>query len=228
MPYGLSILAKHDPNAFVPGISDIIEGIDINEAGDTINTVSYAERIARGKAAHEALRDFDKARAAGDKALENDARARLKADYPYFGYGYFESVDEAIPPVAMTFYSFRIMVILGSYFLAFYILVLLAVYWDKLPIERTRWLQLLAIVSVPFMWVCSEAGWVVAEVGRQPWTVQDLLPTRAAISSIPTSSVITTFWLFAAIFTLLLIAEVSIMMRQISKRSSTNLETANL
>ena len=228
VPYGLSILAKHDPNAFVPGISDIIEGIDINEAGDTINTVSYAERIARGKAAHEALRDFDKARAAGDKALENDARARLKADYPYFGYGYFESVDEAIPPVAMTFYSFRIMVILGSYFLAFYILVLLAVYWDKLPIERTRWLQLLAIVSVPFMWVCSEAGWVVAEVGRQPWTVQDLLPTRAAISSIPSSSVITTFWLFAAIFTLLLIAEVSIMMRQISKRSSTNLETANL
>lgn len=226
IPYGLSILAKHDPHAFVPGIRDIVEGIDVNAAGDTINTVSYAERITRGKAAHEALRDFDKARAAGDAVLEADARTRLMKDYPYFGYGYFDSVDEAIPPVAMTFYSFRIMVVLGSYFLLFYLVVLLSVYWKKLPIEEARWLQLIAIISVPFMWVCSEAGWVVAEVGRQPWTVQDLLPTRAAISSIPASSVITTFWLFAGIFTLLLLAEVSIMMRQISKKSTTNLQTA--
>lgn len=228
IPYGLSILAKHDPHAFVPGINDIINGVDINAAGDTINTVGYAERIERGKAAHEALRDYDKARAAGDKALESAAKERLMKDYPYFGYGYFDSVDEAIPPIGMTFYTFRIMVILGSYFLLFYIVVLLSVYWNKLPIEKTRWLQVIAIVSAPFMWVCSEAGWAVAEVGRQPWTVQDLLPTRAAISSIPASSVIVTFWLFAAIFTLLLVAEVSIMMRQISKRSTTDLETANI
>ena len=79
------------------------------------------------------------------------------------------------------------------------------------------------MVSVPFMWICSEAGWAVAEVGRQPWTVQDLLPTQAAISDIPASSVIVTFWLFAAVFTLLLIAEVSIMCRQISKESQKNL-----
>ena len=74
------------------------------------------------------------------------------------------------------------------------------------------------------MWVCSEAGWAVAEVGRQPWTVQDLLPTKAAISEIQSGSVILTFWLFAIIFTVLLIAEVSIMLKQINKRSLTNLE----
>ena len=54
IPYGLSILAKHDPNAFVPGIADIVKGVDIVN-GDTVNTVSYAERIERGKAAHKAL-----------------------------------------------------------------------------------------------------------------------------------------------------------------------------
>jgi len=223
IPYGLSILARHDMNAFVPGITDIVKGVDINEAGDTINTISYAERIERGKAAHEALRAYDKARISGDKAAMAAAEKSLRTDYPYFGYGYFDSVDEAIPPVGVTFVSFHVMVILGSYFLLFYIVVLLLAYKSTL-LQRNKWIQWICVLSVPLMWVCSEAGWVVAEVGRQPWTVQDLLPTKAAISAIPAASVITTFWLFAAIFTILLIAEVSIMFRQISKQSKTNLE----
>ena len=226
IPYGLSILAKHDPNAFVPGIADIIDGIEINENGDTVNTVSYAERIRQGKLSHEALRAYDMARAKGDKSAMADAEKQLRQYYPYFGYGYFDSVSEAIPPVAVTFYAFRVMVILGSYFLLFYIVALFAVY-KRDWLQRHRWLQWIAIISVPFMWVCSEAGWMVAEVGRQPWTVQDLLPTKAAISEITSSSVITTFWLFAAIFTILLIAEVSIMFNQISKKSFNNLETDN-
>ena len=224
LPYGLSILAKHDPNAFVPGITDIIEGVDINANGDTINTVGYAERIARGKMAHEALRDFDKAKAVHDDEGMADAKARLKADYPYFGYGYFDSVDEAIPPVGVTFYSFRVMVILGSFFLLLYIVVLVGIY-RRQWFEKSKWLQWIALVSVPFMWVCSEAGWMVAEVGRQPWTVQDLLPTRAAISALSTTTVITTFWMFAGIFTLLLVAEVSIMIRQIEKGSKKDLNS---
>ncbi|MBD5356228.1 MAG: cytochrome ubiquinol oxidase subunit I [Bacteroides sp.] len=226
IPYGLSILAKHDPYAFVPGITDIIEGIEINANGDTVNTVSYAERIRQGKLSHEALRAYDIARTQNNKAAMDAAEKELRKYYPYFGYGYFNSVEEAIPPVAMTFYSFRVMVILGSYFMLFYIVVLFAVY-RKDWLQRYRWLQWIAIISVPFMWVCSEAGWIVAEVGRQPWTVQDLLPTKAAISEISSASVITTFWLFAAIFTILLIAEVSIMFNQISKKSYNNLETDN-
>lgn len=225
IPYGLSILAKHDPMAFVPGVTDIIEGIDINENGDTINTVSYAERIALGKQAHESLRKFDMAKAAGDKAAMETASRELKKNYPYFGYGYFDSVEEAIPPIGMTFYSFRVMVILGSYFLLLFIVVLICVYHKNL-FDRMRWLQWVALVSVPFMWICSEAGWIVAEVGRQPWTVQDLLPTRAAISAISSGTVITTFWMFAAIFTILLVAEVSIMMRYISRQSTKNLQSA--
>ena len=153
---------------------------------------------------------------------END----LRQYYPYFGYGYFDSVEEAIPPVGVTFYSFRVMVVLGSYFLLYLIVALFAVY-RKDWLQRNKWMQLIAIASVPFMWICSEAGWMVAEVGRQPWTVQDLLPTKAAISEISSASVITTFWLFAAIFTILLVAEVSIMLRQIDKRSKHNLEIDN-
>lgn len=226
IPYGLSILAKHNPHAFVPGINDIITGIDINENGDTVNTVSYAERIRLGKLSHEALRAYDIARTSHDTAAMAAAEKELRKYYPYFGYGYFDSVDEAIPPVGVTFYSFRVMVILGSYFLLFLIVALFAVY-KKDWMQRHKWMQWVAMVSVPFMWICSEAGWVVAEVGRQPWTVQDLLPTKAAISEISSASVITTFWLFAVIFTVLLVAEVSIMLRQISKKSKNNLEIDN-
>jgi len=128
--------------------------------------------------------------------------------------------------VAVTFYSFRVMVILGSYFLLFFIVTLICVYKRDWPVKH-RWMQIIAMISVPFMWICSEAGWMVAEVGRQPWTVQDLLPTKAAISEISSTTVITTFWLFAFVFTVLLVAEVSIMLRQISKKSFTNLETDN-
>ena len=223
VPYGLSILAKHDLHAYVPGIADIIQGFTIDENGDTVNTVSYEERIRQGKLAHEALRAYDQARATGNEEAMMAAENELREYYPYFGYGYFDSVEEAIPPVGLTFTSFRIMVLLGTYFLLYFAVALLCVYKNDW-LQKKKWLQWAAMISVPLMWVCSEAGWAVAEVGRQPWTVQDLLPTKAAISEIQAGSVILTFWLFAVIFTVLLIAEVGIMMKQINKRSLTNLE----
>ena len=224
VPYGLSILAKHDLHAYVPGIADIIQGYTLDENGDTVNTVSYAERIRQGKLAHEALRAYDIARTNKDEAGMMAAEQDLRQYYPYFGYGYFDTVEEAIPPVGLTFTSFRIMVFLGTYFLLYYVVALFCVYSRKDWLQNKKWLQWIAMISMPFMWVCSEAGWAVAEVGRQPWTVQDLLPTKAAISEIQSGSVILTFWLFALIFTVLLVAEISIMIKQIQKRSLTDLE----
>ena len=87
------------------------------------------------------------------------------------------------------------------------------------------WLHWIGMLSIVVVWVCSQSGWVLAEVGRQPWVIQDLMPTGVAISGIPASSVQLTFWIFAAIFTALLIAEVSIMLRYINSASKTNIET---
>ena len=223
VPYGLSILAKHDLHAYVPGIADIIQGYTLDENGDTINTVSYEERIRQGKLAHEALRAYDVARTNNDEAAMASAEQELRQYYPYFGYGYFDSVEEAIPPVGLTFTSFRIMVFLGTFFLLYFVVALFCVYKNDW-LKSQKWLQWALMLPMPLMWVCSEAGWAVAEVGRQPWTVQDLLPTKAAISEIQAGSVILTFWLFAIIFTVLLVAEVSIMVKQIKKRSLTDLE----
>ena len=74
-------------------------------------------------------------------------------------------------------------------------------------------------------YLCSEAGWVVAEVGRQPWIIQDLMPVGVAISDVTPASVQFTFWMFAVLFTALLVAEISIMLRYISKASKENIET---
>ena len=214
IPKGLSFLANHDFNSFVPGINDLIDGIVITESGDTVRTTSYAERITMGKEAHEALRAFDKALAAGDSAGMDAAKADLKKNYQYFGYGYLDSADEAVPPVGMTFYSFHIMVLAGGYLTLFLIIVLISVYRYPKLWER-RWWQWLSILSIAIVWICPEAGWVTAEVGRQPWIIEGLMPTRAAISAISSASVQLTFWMFAAVFTALLVAEITIMLKQI-------------
>ncbi|MDE7141818.1 MAG: cytochrome ubiquinol oxidase subunit I, partial [Muribaculaceae bacterium] len=181
IPKALSILAKHDPDAFVPGIDDLIEGVELNEAGDTVRTVSYYERIERGRAAQQALRDYDAASKAGDAAGMTEAENRLKADFRYFGYGYLSSPDEAVPPVAVTFYAFRVRVICGGYFLLFFIAMLFLGYRKPAHLEN-RWVLFFGILTIPLVWIASEAGWVVAEVGRQPWVIEGLLPTRAAVS----------------------------------------------
>jgi cytochrome d ubiquinol oxidase subunit I len=222
IPYGLSILANHDMNSFVPGINDLINGVSINAAGDTVSTVSYAERIERGRAAQQALRNYDAALAAGDDAALAAANEALKADFKYFGYGYLDSVDDAVPPVALTFYAFRIMVMGGGYLLLFF-LAALFMSLRKPKLLEHRLIHVLGLLTIPVVWLVSEAGWVTAEIGRQPWTIEGLLPTRAAVSAISAGSVQVTFFMFVVVFVGLLVAEVSIMLREISKATSKNL-----
>lgn len=225
IPYGLSILATHDPYGYVPGIKDLVDGTTVvTAAGDTLQYKSYSDRMASGRLSHEALRSYDKAMAAGDTAAMMVAQAKLKENYADFGFGYFESVEEAIPPVAVTFYSFHIMVLAGGFLLAFIALMLIIAY-KKPDMLSAKWLTWLGMISIPVVWVCSEAGWVTAEVGRQPWIIQDIMPTVAAISNISVGTVQTTFWLFACVFTALLAAEVCILLRCINAGSKTDYES---
>ena len=83
-------------------------------------------------------------------------------------------------------------------------------------LENKRWLLLAAILAVPLGYVAQEAGWIVAEVGRQPWAIQDMLPVGMATSNMASTNVVITFWMFAILFTALLIAEVKIMAKQIN------------
>lgn len=223
IPKGLSYLVYGEGDRFIPGIQDLIDGFAINENGDTINTISYAERIALGTKSREALARYGEAVQTGDAEAAATAASEVEENFKYFGYSYLPSPKAAIPPVGMTFYSFHIMVFAGGFLLLLFI-VMLFVSYRKTEVLEKAWLHWVGIISIAIVWICSQAGWVVAEVGRQPWVIQDLMPTSAAISDIPASSVQITFWIFAAIFTGLLIAEISIMLRYISSASKGDIE----
>jgi cytochrome d ubiquinol oxidase subunit I len=211
LPKLLSLLATHKIDGFVPGVRDIVNGG--YPAADGKPEPSMAEKIRRGKLAIVALADYRVAKKAGDGTAAQLAKTRLEENFAYFGYGYFETPHDAIPNIPLVFYSFRVMVALGLYFLVFFPLVLFLVKRHRL--ENLRWLQWVSLFSIPLAYIASQAGWIVAEVGRQPWAIQDILPVMAAVSNIGTGSVKLTFFIFLILFTVLLVAELRIMTKQI-------------
>lgn len=213
IPNILSYMAFLNWNAFVPGINDLING------NEKYGIISAAEKITRGKLAIEKLKAFKEAKKTGQVALADSLKTEImspdfqKNYFSYFGYGYIVDTDTLIPSVALSFYSFHIMVVLGLYFVFFFLMALF--YTIKGKIHKKKTFLRIAIWTIPLAYLASQAGWVLAEVGRQPWVIQDLMPTFAAVTKISVGAVQVTFWLFAIIFTTLLIAEIKIMMRQI-------------
>lgn len=211
IPNMLSILATHSVDGYVPGINDIIEGYTDNE-GNVIPSV--AQKMEMGKAALDALAKYRLLKDT-DPAAAAHAREVLESNFKYMGYGYLESPTDVIPPVGIVYWSFRLMIGLGS----FIGLVLLLVLWFnyKSKLEYKKWLQYAALLCIPLVYICGECGWIVAEVGRQPWTIQDLLPVNVAVSGTNSAEVITTFFIFLGIFALFLLIEIRIMINAIKK-----------
>ncbi|MCB2194608.1 MAG: cytochrome ubiquinol oxidase subunit I [Bacteroidetes bacterium] len=215
IPKLLSFLGYGSVDAFVPGVKDLIEGgyEYTDEDGNLQTAISTQEKIEMGKLAIAALSSYKKAKEAGNAEEETVNLKIFRENFKYFGYGFLNDPKSVIPNVPLTFYSFHIMVGLGFYFIALFAAVLILIYRGQLT--EKRWLLKLSILTIPLAYIASMSGWIVAEVGRQPWTIQDLLPTVAAVSQIDASAVQITFWLFLAIFTALLIAELKIMIKQI-------------
>lgn len=214
VPGVLSLLATHDPQGYVPGIADILEGYDDGRAVHP----SAAEKRRMGR---EALAAFSAYRAAPEGSDEK--RAALRAftrRQAYMGYGYLETDRELVPPVGLVYWSFRLMVGAGSLLLGLALIVGWLAHRGQL--EKRRWLLWATVAAVPLVYLAGQAGWIVAEVGRQPWAIQDMLPCRAAVSGLPAGNVALTFSLLVALFTLLLAAEVRIMTRAIARGPETH------
>jgi len=207
IPYALSILSYRDPKAFVPGIKDLVYG------NEEYKIMSVKEKMQKGKIALASLEAYKEAKKEKNEQKALQARQTLEENMQYFGYGHLKNVEDVIPPVATTFYAFHIMVSLGGWFVALFALLLF--FSIKKDIQKYKLLLLSALWSIPLGYIAGEAGWVVAEVGRQPWAIQDLMLVGTATTHIATTNVIISFWLFALLFTLLLIAEIKIMLKQI-------------
>ncbi len=209
IPGLLSLLANREAGSFVPGINDLVYGN--REQGIT----GAAQRMDKGRKAVNALAAYKHAQKKGDAVAMETALSEFNQYSAHLGFGYLRSPEEAVPPVAISFYSFHIMVILGTFFILLCAVFLFLGIKDRL--EGRVLLQMVGLVSFFLALAASQAGWVVAEVGRQPWAIQDLLPVTVARSNLTVGTVKTTFFMFLVTFTVLLLAEIRIMLAQIRK-----------
>lgn len=216
VPGMLSILATHDIDGYVPGINNLLEGYTDCEG---VVHPSAEEKMERGKVAIESFKQYRSLKDENPLAAQ-EARTRLEENVEYFGYGYIDSPQELVPNVPLVYWSFRVMVGLGSFLL----LLMIATFWFEYrgKLQDMKWLQWVALLSIPLVYIAGQAGWIVAEVGRQPWVIEGLLPVKAAVSSVSLSAVQTTFWLFVVIFTLFLVAEIRIMINAIKQGPKIN------
>jgi cytochrome d ubiquinol oxidase subunit I len=208
IPGLLSLLANRDAASFVPGINDLVFG------NAQRNIVGAKQRMVSGKIAVAELTRYKNAKEKGDAAAAASALELFNRHRGDLGYGYLNSPAEAAPPVAATFYSFHVMIALGTLFPAIFLMVLYFAYRGTL--ESQRWLNLTCFAAIFLGYLAQQAGWVVAEAGRQPWAIQGLLPVGVASTNIAAGNVQTTFFIFLTLFTVLLLAEIRIMVKQIA------------
>ena len=239
VPYALSFMATNDFNGYVPGINDILNGYTRE---DGTQEPSVDEKIMRGKDAINTLAEYRLSKIQGaDETKLNSLLESLRENMPYFGYGYVKDKADVVPPIAVNFWAFRVMVGMGCVFILFFGLLLVLLYDIPFLSIFTRrllatvgllpetaadssgvtglpaWHYWLAVALVPLAYIASESGWLVAEFGRQPWTIQDMLPTWVAVSDLQSSAVVLTFFLFLILFTTMLAVEINIMLKQIKK-----------
>ncbi len=207
VPMALALLANREFGSFVPGINDLVFGNE--EQG----IVSVGSRMERGQQAIAYLAAYKEAEDNNNEAASQAALQQFNIYKDDMGYGHLAKPSDAVPPVATTFYAFHIMVALGSLFPLVFLLALYFLHRGNL--EKQRPFLVVGVLCVPLGYIAQQCGWVVAEVGRQPWTIQGMLPVHVANTNLTTGTVQTTFFIFLGLFTMLLIAEIKIMCKQI-------------
>ena len=247
MPYALSIMATDKPDGYVPGINDILNGYTTPDGKTEPSMDEKMERGKKAIAAlntYRQLKSKYKGQTAipeNDKAALKAASDCLNENMKDFGYGYIKDKSQVVPFVPINFWAFRTMVGLGCIFILFFAVMSLLSFRVPLLSVITRrllatfgllpethadaseltglpkWHYWLAIALVPLAYIASESGWLVAEFGRQPWTIQDMLPTGVAVSNISSGSVALTFFIFLVLFTTMLAVEINILLKQIKK-----------
>ncbi|MFB2637863.1 cytochrome ubiquinol oxidase subunit I [Shewanella bicestrii] len=208
IPYAMGIVATRSLDEEVTGLRDLV--------------AEHEVRIRNGMKAYEMLVKLR----AGDKSPElRDAFEAAKVD---LGYGlllkrYTDNVVDAteeqikaaakdsIPNVAPIFWSFRVMVGLGFVML----FVFAAAFWQSTrhQIEEKKWVLKAALFSLPLPWIAIECGWFVAEYGRQPWTISEVLPTFMSASSLTTGDLWFSIISISLFYTVLLVIEIFLMLK---------------
>jgi cytochrome d ubiquinol oxidase subunit I len=210
VPYVMGLITTRSLNTEVPGILPLVELAE--------------NRIRNGMTAYAAL---DRIRADASDAA---ARQTFADTWHDLGYGlllkrYTEKVPAAseeqikqaawdtVPDVPVLFWSFRFMVAIGIYLIAFFGTAFVLA--SKHKLGNSRALLWVALWSLPLPWVAIELGWLVAEYGRQPWVVEGVLPTFYAASGLTLTDLAISLGFFLTVYTALAIIMVILMLKVI-------------
>jgi cytochrome d ubiquinol oxidase subunit I len=211
IPYVLGLIATRSLDHQVEGILPLVATAEV--------------RIESGMQAYDAVQKL--------RVAPNDipARAEFEAHKNDLGYGLLlkryvadprtatpamiqKAAWDTVPNVPLMFVIFRIMAGLGFGFIAFFATAFLMATWRRLD---SKWFLRLAVVMIPLPWIAAEVGWVLAEVGRQPWSVDGVLPTFLSASSLTAPQIWMTIIGFTALYGALAVVEVALMVRFIRR-----------
>ena len=219
IPYVMGIIATRSFDEEVPGLNDLRD--------------SHVERVRNGMVAYDLLTKLR----SGDKSVENVAAFdEVKED---LGYGlllkrYTDNVvdatedqiqaaaDDTIPTVWPLFWAFRIMVACG--FTMLFVFGAAFIQSCRQKIEQKPWVLKAALYSIPLPWIGVETGWFVAEFGRQPWAVGEILPVNVASSALTTGELYLSLFIILALYTVFLVAEVYLMVK-FARKGPSSLKT---
>jgi len=208
IPYVMGLIATRSLDEPVIGLADLKE--------------QHREKIYQGAQASILLQ---KMRSEG---LSEEENAQFDSVKSSLGYGllldaYAEdlsaptdaevqaAVDASIPKIAPLFWAFRLMVACGFFMLLVFALAFF--YSARHGQEKPRWLLKLALFSLPLPWIASEAGWFVAEYGRQPWAIAEILPIHTAVSNLAVSDVVISLIAVTVFYTVMFIIGLSLMIK---------------
>ncbi|OOR87734.1 cytochrome d terminal oxidase subunit 1 [Moraxella caviae] len=215
IPYVMGIIGTRSLDTPIPGIAEI--------------KAENRERIELGKQAVAAL-DVMRADKAAGRESAPDVLAQFEAHKEHLGFGLLlkkytddvanatpqmitNAMHDSVPKVAPMFWSFRVMV--GAGFLMLLLFSLCLLFTLRGTFMQKRWLLKFAFVMLPAPWIAIEAGWIVAEYGRQPWTIYGVLPTHLSVSNIDPKDVMLSLAGFVAFYSVLFVIEVYLMQKYV-------------
>jgi cytochrome bd ubiquinol oxidase subunit I len=210
VPWVLGLIATRSITTVVPGLFDLVDEAK-NRIHGGIEAYSAVQRLRRNPQDNEARKLIDDRQ----RDLGYAMLLRHYVDDPTKATE--QQIEQAawdtVPDVVTLFWSFRIMVALGFYFIALFAVMFYVA--SRRELERRRWLLQAAFLSLPLPWIAAEVGWVVAEYGRQPWIIEGVLPTFLAASPIAAADVWTSLVGFVLFYTTLLIVELYLMIKYV-------------
>jgi cytochrome d ubiquinol oxidase subunit I len=209
IPWVLGLIGTRSIDTPIIGLTEILEN-NRGHIRNGIKAYGFLQELQEGNRDESLIADFEKVK-------------------KYLGYGlllkrYTENVVDAteeqiemavknsIPQVAPLFWTFRVMVLCGFIMLIVFVVAFIA---SSIRKCRKDWILKLSLYTMPLPWIACETGWFVAEFGRQPWTIAEVLPTFLSVSSLTELDIILSLTGYVALYTVFLVIEMFLMMKYI-------------